>query len=391
MKRVLNLLISWCFLARGEQGRLDHTEEFDMNNLDKLWDYIKEKVPPGGIPGHDDRQYRDLQQYYERKVTALDNTDHPEEDKRRAVDLVNDPLAVCGLTREGRELCQPGKSKELAVAANLLAMSIIKNYDRPKLQRFKQKLDRYPTIPPETLKIMLTKGDLVASERFPISLELKNFGSVTFQEWGQKEFIAVAENAYDRAVNLLREMDQWSASSTGIPKQFKQTFRTYFGDPDAKVDAVKLGFAPGAPVRMVMFHRSLSTSTFSQTRWAWVRAVLNCVLRGLQTNMVRLYFGGRALTGVLEAYTRLPDNTRHPGRINVHVGFDFFAERGERALKGEKSSRAGVLIHEFTHVLAGTVDAELAYSAGQCKALAEKESALTNAQSYAFFVEDALG
>jgi hypothetical protein len=74
MKRVLNLLISWCFLARGEQGRLDHTEEFDMNNLDKLWDYIKEKVPPGGIPGHDDRQYRDLQQYYERKLTATPTT-----------------------------------------------------------------------------------------------------------------------------------------------------------------------------------------------------------------------------------------------------------------------------------------------------------------------------
>jgi len=86
MKRVVNLLISWCFLARGERGPLDHTSEFDMNNLDKLWAYIKEKAPPGGIPGHDDRKFRDLKQYYEKKLSLAIPT--PDEEMRQFADQV---------------------------------------------------------------------------------------------------------------------------------------------------------------------------------------------------------------------------------------------------------------------------------------------------------------
>jgi hypothetical protein len=100
---------------------VNHANEFEMNNLDKLWAYVRETVPPGGIPGDDDRAYRDLKQYYEKKVSEW--RDGTLLEKKRARELVDDPLDVCGLTREGNGLCQPSKSKELAVAANLLAMS----------------------------------------------------------------------------------------------------------------------------------------------------------------------------------------------------------------------------------------------------------------------------
>jgi Lysine-specific metallo-endopeptidase len=411
----------------------DHTDEFDMKNLEMLWAYIKKQVPSGGIPGDDDRQYRDLKQYYEKKLSVYDKSDRPDEEKRQARDVVNEPLNVCNLDPEGNELYQPDTSKKLAVAAKqvptrlrpdvycptdpptkklavaatLLATSIVLNVDTETLQKVKQTLERRSISNLEALlKLMLTKGDLVVSERFPISLELKNFGSLPLSKGRREQYIAAAENAYGCAVDLMMTMNQkWPASSTGIPEQFKQTFRTYFGDPNAKVDAVKLGFYPCAPVRLVMNYRSLaSMSNFSQPRWACVRAVLNCVWQGLQTKMVRLYFGGSAIIPDTAAYHSFPERSSHPGRINVHLAYDFFSRRSENAIKGEKSSRAGVLIHEFTHALAGTtdaelaphalagtVDAELAYSAAQCKRLAEKESALTNAQSYAFFVEDALG
>ena len=264
-----------------------------MNNLEMLWAYIRKQAPPGGIPGDDDREYRDLKQYYDKKVSiwAQSGTDT---EKRRARDLVNDPLEVCKLKPDGKELCKQDGSNKLAVAANLLAMSIVLNIDTETLKKCKEIAEpRSISNLEASLKTILTKGDLVKSTRIP-NLELKNFGSLPLSKGRRAQYIAAAENAYQGAKALLTTMNQkWSASSTGIPEQFKQTFRAYFGDPDAKVDVVKLGFQGGAPIVVVMFYRSLgSVLTGSQTRWALVRAVLNCVWQGLQTKTVRLYLGG---------------------------------------------------------------------------------------------------
>jgi hypothetical protein len=95
-----------------------------MNNLDKLWAYIKEKAPPGGIAADDDRQYRDLRQYYEKKVSVWNKTPRELEKVR---DLVAAPLKVCRVRPDGNELSLPSLSNKLAVAANLLAMSIVQN------------------------------------------------------------------------------------------------------------------------------------------------------------------------------------------------------------------------------------------------------------------------
>src|SRR5689334_8649675 len=109
-----------------------------MNNLEKLWAYIREQVPPGGIPGDDGRQYRDLKAFYESGELK------PDKSKLGALDMVTEPLKVCGLTPEGNELCQPGISpKKLAVAAYLLAMSIIQNVDYPTLKHYAKIFERH--------------------------------------------------------------------------------------------------------------------------------------------------------------------------------------------------------------------------------------------------------
>jgi hypothetical protein len=107
--------------------------------------------------------------------------------------------------------------------------------------------------------------------------------------------------------------------------------------------------------------------------------------------MSGLYFGGGTIIPPsVRAYTN--QKVRNDGRINVHLAYGFFTDHGEHAIKGTASSRVGVLIHEFTHALAGTVDVHRDFSHNKCRELAKQgENALTNAQNYASFVEDALG
>jgi Lysine-specific metallo-endopeptidase len=334
----------------------------------------KRRHQRGASRGDDDWKYRDLKGYYEKKLSLCGNAG----ERKLARHLLYEPLKVCQVNEKGNELCQPGTSKKLAVAANLLATSIVLNVDTETLQKVKQTLERHSISKLEALlKRILTKGDVIESTRCP-KLELKNFGNLPLSEQGRAECIAKAENAYRRALDLLSIMK--CNLVTGLPDRFKQTFKDYFGDPDAKVDVGKLGFHGGAP----------PTLTGSPTRAALVRAVLDCVWQGLQTRPVRLYFGGGTIIPDVKAYTN--QKVRNLERINVHLAYGFFAEHGVQAIKGDKSSRAGVLIHEFTHALAGTLDVNRAFSAFRCKQLAEQgQSALANAQNYAFFVEDALG
>jgi Lysine-specific metallo-endopeptidase len=346
-----------------------------MDNLEKLWAYIKEKAPPGGIPGHDDREYRDLKQYYDQKVsTWASGTDT---EKQRARNLVYEPLKVCHVKPEGKELSLPGLSKKLAVAANLLAMSIVQNIDEATLRKERANLERLSISDLEaSLKKILTKGDLVNSTRIR-DLEFKNFASLPVSEGRRAQYMAAAEKAFERALDLL-SITKCNLVN-GIRPRFEGTFKAYFGDPDAKVEVGKLGFQGGAP----------PTLTGSPTRGAVVRAVLDGVWQGLRTRPVRLYFGGGTVIPKVKAYTN--QKVRNQGRINIHLGYDFFTVHGEQPMKGVESSRAGVLIHELTHALAGTIDEGGAFSHHRCRQLAKFDCALTNAQSYACFVEDALG
>ena len=118
--------------------------------------------------------------------------------------------------------------------------------------------------------------------------------------------------------------------------------------------------------------------------------MLDSVFQGLQARKVRVYFGGVVLVPGVHGYTRV-GKVRDGQRVNVHVSQRFFNYYREKAIKGARPSRAGALIHEFTHAFADTDDVGFSYEAGLCKALAATESALINAQNYTLFVDDALG
>jgi hypothetical protein len=284
---------------------------------------------------------------------------------------------VCKLKPDGNELSLPGLSKELAVAGNLLAMSIVQNLDTEVLQKEKVILEPLSISSLEaSLKTILTKGDLVQSARIP-KLELKNFGSLNQQ---RAQYTADAEKAFEHALDLLSRMKCTLTAASGIPPRCKPTFKAYFGEPDAEVDVRTLGFSHGAPPLLIVG---------SLTRGAVVCAVLDCVWQSLRTRPVRLYFGGGTIIPNVKGYTN--QKVRNQGRINVHLAHSFFTEHGQQAIKDRMSSRGGVLIHEFTHALAGTVDA-VGTSVGECKELAKRgQGALINAQSYAFFVDDTVG
>jgi hypothetical protein len=181
--------------------------------------------------------------------------------------------------------------------------------------------------------------------------------------------------------------DELLTAPAGTPHRFRTAFTDYFGDPDKLVKVQTLDFQGDANLGLGGV----------ETRIAVVRAVLNCVWQGITTRTVRLYFGGSSVAANVHAY--VPDfaKVRGAGKINVHLAIDFFHSREQRGLRnGYSVSRSGLLIHELTHALAGTIDVANAFLPRQCKDLADEDrvgprALLVNAQSYASFVEDAFG
>lgn len=358
-----------------------------MNNLDTLWAYIKKHAPPEGIEDGDGGpgKFRDLKQYHDKKISRWKDVGRTEE--RRAIELVDDPLDVCNLRRDGNELSTGDRSHEVPVVAMLLAMSIVLNLDESTLRKAKTILERRDVRDIEMrMKSLLSKGDVVQSIRFP-KLELKNFKSVSLGfEQVEANYSAAAEDAYEGAMEMLTKMrQQLLQGSSGIPTQFKGKFSDYFGNPDAMVDVEKLGFQGGAELGLAD----------RQTRSTVVRAVLNCVWKGIESRDVRFYFGGGSIIPFVEAYVPNIKSTHRNGRINVHLAIGFFGN-DQRVIKdGIRVSRGGVLVHELSHALAGTIDVGQAYKPNLCKTLTDESwwgtNALVNAQSYASFVEDAFG
>ena len=202
-----------------------------MNNLDTLWAYIKKHAPSEGIEDADGGagKFRDLKQYHDKKISRWKNVGGMQE--RRAKELIDDPLDVCKLQREGNELSTRDRSHEVPVVAMLLAMSIVLNIDEATLRKAKAILEKRDVGDIEMrLKSLLSKGDVVQSTRFP-RLELKNFKSVSLGfERVEANYSAAAEDAYEGATDLLTQMrQQLLQASSGIPMQFKKTFTDYFG------------------------------------------------------------------------------------------------------------------------------------------------------------------
>lgn len=345
-----------------------------MMNLDVLLDYTNKMAPP-------DDSYRDLFDF----INVMDRRTEWDGSCDRRIDLA---FEVCGLRRNESTLQQAGKEHLVAVAATILAMSFILRSDRRELEASKQRLMQTPIENlNRELRELLKKGDCISVRN--LGLELKNFSCL-----GDKMavFCQDAQDGYESARRLLRAASECFAKANNLPMSPRvgQAFKSYFGSPDEEVVVTDLPFDRNAP----LFAR-LSSATGRRRRHEVVRMVLQEIASEIldQGKIVRLYFGGRRSSTHAStcAYATIGSprlHTRNPA--HVHLLLKFFeastAERGRR------------LVHELTHVFTGTGDHK--YGQWDCQDLVgilgiftsnSVEKALTNADSYAFFVNEAFG
>jgi hypothetical protein len=197
-------------------------------------------------------------------------------------------------------------------------------------------------------------------------LTLKNFTSAG---WQKQAYIDMTIEAYERAGQLLR-----NANTNFIARKYNyflssrvtSAFERYFGRLSSKVNTRALQWNGNVPANV--------------SRMSHVNSVRQ-VLRRIHTvffsnERVRIYFGGKGIAADEIAYTK---PQRHPTRI--HLGWEFF--------ECECNDRAGYLIHEMGH--AWSLLQDHAYHDAGCAALARTSpgKALTNADSYGWFVKTA--
>lgn len=337
-----------------------------MNDYQTLMAYIASQVP--GVAPAPGESYRDLQAYFTEK---LNNTSNDSDDVK---EMATRALKVAGLDQQQASatpstLNLPARAHERACAATLLAMSIIRDTGEADLGVNLVRLRKMqtPLVVAELLSI-LTKGDSVRSTRHA-KLELKNFNSAGTRS---KLWKHETEDAYGRAHDLLLRCEMQFLVSRGntLAGTIGTAFTDYFGDPAALIDTTGIPFGTG---------NKPTWTTANQTRLEVVREVLRRVCRNFVRQDIRIYFGGRSIDAGTFAYVSGATNP-----TKIHLGGQFFTK-----VKEGLASEAGTIVHECTHTFARTRDH--AYRSEPCKqlALSNPGKALSNADSYKFFVEAA--
>ncbi len=338
-----------------------------MNDYKTLLAFIQSQV--SSIVPDPGESYRDLGAYFKEK---LDNNSNDRDDVR---EMAKRALKVAGLNQNRHShtastLNQPANAHKRACAATLLAMSIIRDTNESLLKNDYARLQKMSTdAVVAEMTALLKKGDTVRSTRHP-KLELKNFDSAGTRT---KLWKVEIEDAYARAHDLLLRCEMgFLPPSLPLASKVRQDFIDYFGDPTTVVDTSTIPFKPGS---------GPTFGTKDQTRLAVAREVLRRVCRNFVRQEVRVYFGGRSIDAGTYAYVSGATNP-----TKIHVGGEFFTK-----VQTGLGSEAGTIVHECTHTFAGTKDHE--YRSDPCKQLAQSEplKALSNADSYKFFVEAAFG
>lgn len=325
---------------------------------------------------------RDLPSFFDDRLADTGTYGNNDRDDVKA--QVRRAMQVCGLQdfvlhQEASTLnkvaASPAEEKQYAVAATVLAMSILHDAPVPALTAEKARLEKFqtPTINNQ-LRTLLAKGDIVASNSTS-RVEFKNFKSCGIKRMG---YINALDKAVTRIDNMMNRIDtQFMMARSTSTSSIDAAFAQYFGDPNAMIDTTTLGFQASAA------YPRPSWPTAMQSHKTVVRAVLRAVLINFVKKPVRFYFGGSSIdTGTL-AY--VSSKASAAGPTHVHIGGRFFA-MGESGL----DSMAGTIVHECTHTFARTEDHK--YEIQPCKNLVTKNrftEALTNADSYMYFVETA--
>ena len=336
-----------------------------MNDYDALIDFIQ--AQQRAIPLGPGESHRDLDKYVDDKFAENVQAD--------VAKMLSRAMKVAGLDKTlmtESTLNLPANAHKRACAATLLAMSVISDATKEDLTQHYARLLKMqtPAVVAELTSI-LKKGD---TKRFNENgfhqLELKNFASAGTRAQQCENDVKAA---YLEATRLLSNCENSFVRRVqpGLLPIQQRPFRDYFGDPRAPVDTSAIEFKNNA--------MRPTFNPVQQERVKVVREVLRRVVRNIVHQEVRIYFGGRGIDTGTVAYVS--------GDINptkIHVGGRFFT----RAQTGV-NSEAGTIVHECTHTFAATRDH--AYRFDGCKLLAQTNplQALSNADSYRFFVEAA--
>ena len=339
-----------------------------MNDFDTLLAHVTSVANAApALPGGE--AYRDLSAYYNEKLS--DNSNDSDDVKamaERALDVASLDANLASVT--GSTLGQPANALRRARAAALLAMSVLRDLNRAQLQAQLNRLTRMTTTAAVDKELLTTlrHGDTVRSTRHP-KLELKNFASS-----GSAAFRIDIEDAYARVHDMLLHCEMQFLFAHGtLSGRIATAFNDYFGNPAAVIDTSTIAFQAGAKP---------TWTTVNQPRREVVREVLKRVCRNFVRQEVRIYYGGRGIdTGTLAYVSGSVNPTR------IHVGGAFFRQTKRPGL----DTNGGTLVHECTHTFSRTDDH--AYDPAPCRQLAisNPAEALSNADSYMFFVESAFG
>ena len=345
------------------------------NDYDRVMAYIRQQIAV--VQPAQGEERRDLEAYFDDKLALPSNT------RRDVKEMAKRALRIAGLDEAfnynvpstlPKAPTAPADTKRYAIAAKLLAMSIIQDAQDFQLQAELQRLNKMNN---ETsilieLRNILTKGDIVTSIKNNRQVEYKNFKSVGAS---RSRYLSMLDRAFTNVDNMLNSIDTGFIMPNSRPSQKVMTaFVNFFGDPDRTINTTTLEFGAkrdfDAPTwtTAVQSHRNV------------VRMVLRRVFVNFAGQPIRFYFGGRAIDDGTYAYV---SGKTKPTRI--HLGGQFFslAERGV-------DSMPGTIVHECTHTFARTRDHK--YGEAGCKDLAATSQftkALANAESYQLFVETA--
>lgn len=309
--------------------------------------------------------YRDLADYYALKLLSPFNSTFDVQM------LARNALIACDLDPSGKVpsvLDRPGQETRRDAAAAVLAAAIIKASSFPELTALYVLLicaGRYRAR--SELRKVLIHGDEIPARAHP-RLHLKNFTSAG---WQKQAYIDMTVEAYERAAQLLRR-----ANTDFIARKYdvllssrvKTSFNRYFGQRSAKVDSKELEWLGNVPARNARL-----------SHVGTVRDVLRQIYRVFFSDeRIRIYFGGEGITEEDIAYSRMRS---HRDLTRIHLSSKFFEYACD--------DRAGYLIHEMGHVWSFLHDH--AYHDAGCRALARASpgKALTNADSYGWFVKTA--
>lgn len=350
-----------------------------MNDLRALLVFIRESV--GGPPPKPGIHFEDV----ERLILQKDVDWKIENKPKRSRDLVVRALRVCGLDETGQretKLNHPNFTKERAAAAVVLATSVVHGSSSAELRMLWGGMLHLPTAACiNELRKLVLRGDEVRLPGYR-NIVFKNFTSAGFRVGN---WLNDALESYVRARQLLTVAQQHflgTGRKAAITGKVAVAFKKYFGSHALPVDASEMRWLPAShhnganAIPPPHFHGQVS-------RGEVVVKVLNRVFSTfLAHETVKIRLAGDNNYTHTWAYV---DSTVRP--MNVFLGAGFF-EGGTR--RGDMS-QASILIHELTHTWARTDDHFYGQTACSGAALFTPGLALSNADNYRCFVEEAFG